>query len=204
MFVFLKKRDAAAFYISTGDDKGNKEFYRVRVKKGDSEYCLLPDGTRDGEYKEFWQTGKIKYKYFYSLGQLHKKSYEWNEEGVLVDVSTFQNGKRVHQKSWYDNGLLKRDGKKRWHSNGRVRYDDGKTWDKDGKLLGEFRDGSGKKFEWYAHGDKIMSQTEWKDGQKHGLSITFREDGTYLNIQKYFEGKYLENYRYQGKKCRQG
>ncbi|AQM73347.1 MORN repeat-containing protein [Noumeavirus] len=226
MFVFLKKRDAAAFYVSLGETNVEREHYRVQVKKGDAKYFLLPDGTRDGEYKEYWQSGGIKYKCFYSLGKLHGKKYEWTEEGALLYVQNFEkdelNGvakywnkegvlvketlfcrnKALHQKSWYNNGAQKRDGEKTWHSNGVLRHENGRTWDEQGNLLGEFSEGTGKKITWYSCSDKIKSQTEWKDGLLHGLHVVFRTDGTYMNISRYFEGKCLGTHYYKGKGCR--
>ncbi|AHC55172.1 MORN repeat containing protein [Tunisvirus fontaine2] len=220
MFVFLKKRETLALCIAT-KTLVEPETFRLHVKRGMEKYHLLPDGTRDGEHKEYWQTGKIKSKSFYSFGKLCGTKYEWSEEGVLLNLTEFlrdekhgicktwdekgqilseqifERGKLVGEKTWYADGTKQSIGLEFWHSNGTKRFENGKTWDVDGTLLGEYSNGSGKTFSWYPNTDKISSWTEWKDGQKHGLSVFLREDGTFLCIEKYFEGKLLNKNYYR-------
>lgn len=186
--------------------------FRLHLKKGRETYHLLPDGTRDGEYKEHWDDKKIKSKCFYSLGKLCGTKYEWSFEGVLLRVSEFlddvkhgtfrfwdeqgrplceqifEHGVIVQEKNWYPNGS-KRSERNR---------DSEKVWDVYGETF-EFVNGTGKTFTWFPGSDKVSSWSEWKDGKRHGLSVFLREDGTFYCIKRYFEGKLLNN-NYYGKR----
>ena len=69
--------------------------------------ALAGDIPRDGIYKEYYDSGKIKAEYHYQNGQLNGPAHLYFENGFLREEALYKNGK-LHgiNKKYYTNGLL--------------------------------------------------------------------------------------------------
>lgn len=57
--------------------------------------CFFMDDKREGEYKTFYEDGKIKEIGFYKNGFIHGLSKRFNEDGSLKDEKNYENGKVI-------------------------------------------------------------------------------------------------------------
>ena len=85
----------------------------------------------DGEYKEWWGNGQLRYHYWVKDGLKHGECKQWYDNGQLKEHCWYKDGKQDGEyKQWYDNGQIaahiwykdnKRDGEySLWYKNGQL------------------------------------------------------------------------------------
>lgn len=128
---------------------------------------------KNGCAQRFDTLGFLSEEFFYVDDMIQGEKIWLYPDGSLKKTLTFFDGKEVGvslefakdgtiiTEEIYDNGYLKN----------REQYN---RLDKDGKKTGTWR-------EYYADG-KIKTETEYKDGQKNGLTKTFNEKGKLVEI----------------------
>jgi antitoxin component YwqK of YwqJK toxin-antitoxin module len=61
----------------------------------------------EGEYKKWYENGKLDVHCFYNDRKLNGEYKHWNENGQLLNHCFYKQGKKEGEyKSWYDNGQL--------------------------------------------------------------------------------------------------
>ncbi|BAU79948.1 putative MORN repeat protein [Tokyovirus A1] len=220
---FLEKRELFCFCICLGKIC-DTEKYRIKVAKGNCVYHLLPDGTRDGTFQEFWKDSfSLKKQSEYKFGNLDGPLCEWAENGALLFSGNYKTGR--------EHGLFTKgtacvspvimsnfvDGKlhgeyKEYHDNGEKRtlcwYDKGKQtgeathWNKEGKVIGNgsidpFGNYTGDKILWWENG-VMQAHHKYSNGELRGLQICYSEAGRYTSIQQFHRGKRISEYNYKG------
>nr|WNL49635.1 MORN repeat containing protein [Marseillevirus sp.] len=219
---FLEKREMFHFCICSGKicDTGK---YRTKVAKGNCVYHLLPDGTRDGLFQEFWKESfPLKKQCEYKLGNLDGPLREWAENGALfsgnyklglehghfvkgtlcvtpMTIKNFVDGKlHGEYKEYHDNGEKRA---LRWYNKGRE-IGEATYWNKEAKVIGRgrvnpFENYTGDKMTWWENG-ALQYHYKYFDGELDGLQICYSQEGRYTNIQHFHRGKRISEYNYRG------
>lgn len=124
------------------------EFDRTGVKVNSKTH--YQNGKLNGLMTEFYANGNIKAELLHTNDRLEKLTC-YNPSGDAIYQVEAQNGV-LPFKSFYDDGMLKREGILR-----------------DGKRDGEWRD--------YSGGGILISSENWKDGMESGVQKTFYPSG---------------------------
>lgn len=220
---FLEKRELMFFCICLGKVP-NTTKYRVKVTREKSLYFLLPNGTKDGTYQEFWdELFQIPKKNCeYSFDRLHGPLKKWSKEGVLLLSENYKEGlEKGRFIEFYPSGEQKKirefvdgsihgfyrenypNGKKRtvrWYKKGR-RTGEATYWDEDGNIIGRGQTDSfgrytGDEMVW--EGEILRYHNKRLDGELHGTQICYSDRGRYKNIQDFHKGKRISSYNYKG------
>ena len=151
------------------------------------------DGKLDGEYKQYWENGKIYYICHYSSsksGEKHGKYASWSKDGTNVNETNYKDGKKHGEYKRWDAGILVDISE----------YKDGwllkeKLWEKK-TLVWTCR-------EWFLLSSRKLkcSWTENKDGKKVGKYTEWfsPEDGGHKSIERNYSNtgseKFVGEYR---------
>ncbi|WP_215398299.1 toxin-antitoxin system YwqK family antitoxin [Rheinheimera oceanensis] len=155
--------------------------------------CAFQHGAEHGECREFHVNGQLARVSAYQQGKLHGEHLRYSSEGVLLEKFNFIDGMQAgEQLTYHSNGKL--DHRIQYHTternaNGQFpqhgvqeRYrDDGLPIVTAHFAMG-LRDGLFKRFQ----GEKLVEETQYKAGKRHGVSKTFyssgepREHNTYV------------------------
>ncbi len=111
------------------NEKGNREEYITRY------------GKKEGEYKEWWNSGQLYCQCYFKEDKLEGEAKEWCENGQLWRLCYYKEGKEEGEyKEWYENGQL-------WRQ----------CYYKEGELEGEYK-------VWYSNG-QLWRQCYYKEGE---------------------------------------
>jgi antitoxin component YwqK of YwqJK toxin-antitoxin module len=121
--------------------KMKKKFSKL-VKTELEEYYVLPNGKIHGEYKNWYEHGKLWEHAFYENGERNGEFKIMYSDGQLFKHSSYKNGK--------SNGECKQ-----WHFNGQLSEH---VFYENDKLNGEYK-------EWFPNG-KLWKHAFYKDGKE--------------------------------------
>ncbi|WP_138991229.1 toxin-antitoxin system YwqK family antitoxin [Larkinella sp. C7] len=66
------------------------------------------NGKKNGDYVAWWPNGRKKLDYHFENGEYHGVCKEWSESGLLLKEMTYKQGyEEGRQKAFYDNGKVK-------------------------------------------------------------------------------------------------
>ncbi len=69
---------------------------------------FFDNGKKTGVYTAWWPDGKMELEYHFGDGEYEGTCKEWNNEGMLINERTYKNGyEEGLQKQFYDNGKVK-------------------------------------------------------------------------------------------------
>lgn len=77
-----------------------------KVKKS----ITMFNGVREGEYKEFYKNGRVRYEAFYIKGKKHGSAQQFFEDGSIAFETTYENGvQKGDTLVFYNNGSVYRE-----------------------------------------------------------------------------------------------
>ncbi len=94
-----------SFYSKGLKDGVWKKFYNTGKIK---EIRHFKNGKKIGQYLGFYVSGEIAFEYNFKDGEYHGKRYEWKKDGGLLRESNYENGyEQGSQKIWWPDGKIK-------------------------------------------------------------------------------------------------
>jgi len=171
-----------------------KKITRTSVFK--EECFILPNGTKYGENKEWYDTGQLWVHCYYKDDKVSGKYKVWYDNGQLLRQCTYLDSKLEGEyKVWHENGQLfrccfyvndKKEGEfKEWYMNGQLSEH---SYFKKDKLDGEFK-------KWFEN-EQLSEHSFYKDGIRVGEWIEWNQNG---QLQRHRLYKSVGN---KGSKCK--
>lgn len=217
MIIDSKREGTWKYYFENGDLKSQGNF-KENIKEGIWNYFYEEGELKaqayyrndKGNYKEFYNNGKIKAEGINIDGQSDSTWVFYHENGKIKAIGDYSLGKRVGPWFYYHDNEIKSsegnyvDGKKegKWiyyHENGEVSSEGAlredkkegywKMFNENGvfKAEGIFKQNEGKYTEYYENG-KIKAEGSILNGENHGAWIYYYENGNKEGECEYING----------------
>lgn len=105
--LYTNQRDTAfvrSYFLGKEEGEWKSYYENGKIK----ELRFFSDGKKTGKYLVWWPNGKPFMQYQFENDEYQGTCKEWNENGLLVKQMNYQQGHEAgSQKWWYDNGKIK-------------------------------------------------------------------------------------------------
>ena len=166
-------------------------------------------GKEQGEWKAFWENGRLKNKSFFDEGNLTGTWLSYSPTGILLLEGEYKNGQKMGAwEEYYNNGRLKEESryklKKIKHKDGNVvvmgmkilqgvphgKYKAYSQIDYELKETGKFKSGikTGEWINYYPGGVVPTIISQYKNGKLHGVIKQFGRRGEIMSEIHYKDG----------------